>query len=548
MNIQSNSQSSAQRIVLSPASRLRALLATLAAAALLLNGCTVGPKYSRPSAAAPAAYKELTPADYKTTDGWKVAQPADTALKGQWWLLFNDPELNELEAKVDINNQNIAASFAAYTAARALVKQARSQYFPTVSVGPSITNQRSPILNTNAGSTGTGTGTGTTTVAPGAFTEYSLPFDATWVPDLWGRVRNQVRSQASAAQASEADLENVRLTAHAEVAVNYYTLRGQDELKQLLDDTVVAYQQSLELTRVLYQTGIDSDEAVAQAETQLETTQAAATNLGIARAQYEHAIALLVGEPPSTFSIPVAPLKSNVVAVPYGVPSQLLERRPDIAASERTVEQNNALVGVAYAAYYPTVTLSASAGLTSTSFTNWFTWPSRFWSVGPSATETIYDGGLRRATVLQYRAQYDESVANYRETVLTAFQQVEDNLASLRILSVEIQQQDTAVGSANRALTVATDRYKLGIDPYLNVITAQTTLLSNKQTAVNLRIQQMTSNVQLIEALGGGWDSSQLPSKHDTSTNSGGKIPAPPPSTNPPSAGPSSTPAASENH
>ena len=473
------------------------------------------------------------------TDGWKVAQPSDTALKGQWWLLFNDPELNELEAKVDINNQNIAASTAAYMAARALVKQARSQYYPTVSVGPGITNERQPVLST---------GNTSTPNVQSSFTEYTLPFDATWVPDLWGRVRNLVRSQASAAQASEADLENVRLTAHAEVAVNYYTLRGQDQLKQLLDDTVVAYQQSLDLTKVLYQTGIDSDEAVAQAETQLETTQAAATNLGIARAQYEHAIALLVGEPPSTFSIPVAPLKSNPVAVPYGVPSQLLERRPDIAASERTMEQNNALIGVATAAYYPTVTLGAGAGFSSTSFTNWFTWPSRFWSVGPSATETIYDGGLRRATVMQYRAQYDESVANYRETVLTAFQQVEDNLASLRILSVEIQQQDTAVGSADRALKVATDRYKLGIDPYLNVITAQTTLLSNKQTAVNLRIQQMTSNVQLIEALGGGWDSSQLPSKHDTSTNSGGKLPADPPSQNPPSAGPSSTQPAPENH
>jgi NodT family efflux transporter outer membrane factor (OMF) lipoprotein len=539
MNTKSNSQSSAQRIVVSRASGLRAGIATLAVAALLLNGCTVGPKYSRPSAAAPAAYKELTPADYKVTDGWKVAQPSDTALKGQWWLLFDDPELNALEEKVDINNQNIAASTAAYMAARALVKQARSQYYPTVSVGPGITNQRQPVLST---------GNTSTPNVQSSFTEYTLPFDATWVPDLWGRVRNQVRSQASAAQASEADLENVRLTAHAEVAVNYYTLRGQDQLKQLLDDTVVAYQQSLELTKVLYQTGIDSDEAVAQAETQLETTQAAATNLGIARAQFEHAIALLVGEPPSTFSIPVAPLKSNPVAVPFGVPSQLLERRPDIAATERTMEQNNALIGVATAAYYPTVTLGAGAGFSSTSFTNWFTWPSRFWSVGPSATETIYDGGLRRATVLQYRAQYDESVANYRETVLTAFQQVEDNLASLRILSVEIQQQDTAVGSANRALTVATDRYKLGIDPYLNVITAQTTLLSNKQTAVNLRIQQMTSNVQLIEALGGGWDSSQLPSKHDTSTNSGGNLPAPPPSQNPPAAGPSSTQPAPENH
>jgi NodT family efflux transporter outer membrane factor (OMF) lipoprotein len=484
------------------------------AVATLLNGCVVGPKYQRPDAVAPAAmpaaYKELTPADYNNTDGWKVAQPSDAALKGKWWQIFNDPELNALEEKVDISNQNIASSTAAYMAARALVKQARSQYFPTVSVGPGITNQRQPILST---------GNTSTPNVQSSFTEYTLPFDATWVPDLWGRVRNQVRANAAAAQASEADLENVRLTAHAEVAVDYYSLRGQDALKQLLDSTVVAYQQSLELTKVLYQTGIDSDEAVAEAETQLETTQAAATNLGILRAQYEHAIAMLIGQPASTFSIQQDPLKSNPVAIPFGVPSQLLERRPDIAANERLMEQANAQIGVATSAYYPTVTLSAGAGFTSTSFTNWFTWPSRFWSLGPAASETIYDGGLRRATVLQYRAQYDESVANYRETVLTAFQQVEDNLAALRILSVEIQQQDTAVGSADRALKIATDRYKLGIDPYLNVITAQTTLLSNKQTAVDLRIQQMTSSVQLVEALGGGWDASQLPSKKDVAAN-----------------------------
>ncbi len=489
-----------------------------AAIATLLTGCTVGPKYQRPSVDAPVAYKELTPADYKNTDGWKVAQPSDGVLKGKWWETFNDPELNALEEKVSISNQNVASSAAAYMAARALVKQARSQYFPTVSVGPAITNERQPILSTANTSTPN---------VQSSFTEYSLPFDASWVPDLWGKVRNQVRANASAAQASEADLENVRLTAQAEVAVDYYSLRGQDALKQLLDSTVIAYQESLNLTKVLYETGIDSDESVAQAETQLETTQAEATNLGILRAQYEHAIAMLVGQPPSTFSIPIEPLKSNPVPIPYGVPSQLLERRPDIAANERLMEQANAQIGVATAAYYPTVTLNAAAGFTTTSFTNWFTWPSRFWSLGPAASETIYDGGLRRATVMQYRAQYDEAVANYRQTVLTGFQQVEDNLAALRILSAEIQQQDTAVSSADRALTIATDRYKLGIDPYLNVITAQTTLLSNKQTAVNLRIQQMTSSVQLIEALGGGWDASQLPSKHDVASNNPPAAPVP---------------------
>jgi NodT family efflux transporter outer membrane factor (OMF) lipoprotein len=467
-------------------------------AALIFGGCTVGPKYQRPTAQAPAAYKELTPGDFSKTDGWKVAQPQDNVLHGNWWAMFNDPQLNALEAQVNISNQNVQSAMASYMAARALVKQARSQYFPTVSVGPAITGSRQGAAASLA-------------TTPGTSMFYSLPFDATWVPDLWGRVRNQVRANTASAQASAADLENIRLTAQAEVAVDYYELRGQDDLKQLLDSTVIAYQQSLDLTRVLYETGIDSDEAVAQAETQLETTQAQATNLGILRSQFEHAIAMLVGQPASTFSIPAEPLKSNPPAIPFGVPSQLLERRPDIAANERLMEQANAQIGVAYAAYYPTLTLSASIGLESKSFTSWFTWPSRFFSAGPSMSETIYDGGLRHATVLQFRAQYDETVANYRQTVLTAFQQVEDNLASLRILSVEIQQQDTAVTSAERNLKIATDRYKLGIDPYLNVITAQTTLLGNRQTDVDLRIQQMTSSVQLVEALGGGWDASQIP-------------------------------------
>ena len=293
---------------------------------------------------------------------------------------------------------------------------------------------------------------------------------------------------------------------------DYFQLRGQDALKELLDSTVIAYQQTLDLTKALYDTGIDSDEAVAQAETQLEATKAQDAALGIQRAQFEHAIAMLTGQPASTFSLPVQALKTNPPAIPFGVPSELLERRPDIAAAERLVAQANAQIGIARAAYFPTVTLSATAGLESTSFTQWFTWPSRFFSLGPAAAETLFDAGLRRATVLQYRAQYDETVANYRQAVLTAFQQVEDNLASLRILSVEIQHQDAAVKSAERDLALATDRYKLGIDPYLNVLTAQTSLLSNQEAAVNLRIQQMTASDGLIEALGGGWSTSQLPS------------------------------------
>jgi NodT family efflux transporter outer membrane factor (OMF) lipoprotein len=486
----------------------------------LLAGC-VGPKYHRPSVQTPEAYKELPPADLINTDGWKVAQPKDDALRGKWWEIFNEPELNALEEKVNVSNQTIASAAASFLAARAMVKEARSQYFPTVTTNPAITWQR-PSATVSSGGTGgsaasgsgsgTGTGTGTTSSAKGITTDYTLPFDATWQPDLFGRIRNTVRSAAYGAQASAADLENTRLTIQAGVAADYFQLRGQDALKQLLDSTVVAYQQSLDLTRALYETGIDSEEDVAQAETQLETTQAQDAALGIQRAEFEHAIAMLIGQPASTFSIPVEPLKTSPPAIPFGVPSQLLERRPDIAAAERLVAQANAQIGIARAAYFPTVTLNATAGFESTSISNWFTWPSRFFAAGPAAAETLFDAGLRRATVMQFRAQYDETVANYRQAVLTAFQQVEDNLASLRILSVEIQDQDAAVKSAERTLALATDRYKLGLDPYLNVITAQTALLSNQEAMVNLRIQQMTASGGLIQALGGGWDASQLPS------------------------------------
>jgi NodT family efflux transporter outer membrane factor (OMF) lipoprotein len=478
----------------------------LAVTSCLLAGCTVGPKYRTPTAETPAAYKELTPADYKNTEGWKVAQPKDDALRGKWWEIFNDTQLNALEEKVNVSNQNIAAAVASFFAARALVKEARSQLFPRVTTNPAITVQR-PSATLSSGKPGGSTSTSTST-----FADYTLPFDATWEPDLFGRLRNTIKSAAYGAQASAADLENIRLTAQADVAVDYFQLRGQDALKQLLDSTVAAYQKSLDLTRALYETGIGTDEAVAEAETQLEATQAQDVALGVQRAQFEHAIAMLTGQPASTFSIPIEPLSSSLPAIPFGVPSQLLERRPDIAVAERLVAQANAQIGIARAAYFPTVTLSAAAGLESTSIASWFTWPSRFFSVGPAAAETIFDAGLRRATMEQFRAQYDETVANYRQTVLTAFQQVEDNLASLRILSVEIQYQDTAVKSAGKSLAIAKDRYSLGIDPYLNVLTAQTTLLSNQQTAVNLRIQQMTASGGLIEALGGGWDASQIPS------------------------------------
>jgi NodT family efflux transporter outer membrane factor (OMF) lipoprotein len=464
----------------------------------LLAGCIIGPKYRRPSVQTPTAYKELTTADFKNTEGWKKAQPKDNELRGTWWEIFNDPQLSALEEKVDISNQNIAASVASFFAARALVKEARSQLFPTVTTTPSITRQRTP--STLSGTAGRSSSQALT------FTDYTLPFDASWQPDLFGRIRNTIRSAAYAAQASEADVENVRLTIQTDLASDYFQLRGQDALKKLLDATVVAYQQSLDLTRALYDTGIDSSEAVELARTQLEATQAQDDALGIQRAQLEHAIALLIGQPASTFSIPAQPLASAPPAIPFGVPSELLERRPDIAAAERLVAQANAQVGIAQAAYFPAVTLSATGGFESLSASTWLTWPARFFSIGPAAAETIFDAGLRRATVEQFKAQYDQAVANYREAVLTAFQQVEDNLASLRILSQEIRHQDEAVESAERTLAIAEDLYKLGIDSYLNVVTAQVSLLSNQQTAIGLRIQQMTASVGLIGALGGGWD------------------------------------------
>ena len=351
-----------------------------------------------------------------------------------------------------------------------------------------------------------------------SYTDYSLPFDASWEPDLWGRVRNGVRANVFAAQASAADLQNVRLSEQAELAADYYELRAQDSLKEVFDSTVTAYQETLDVTRSLYRAGLATDEAVAQAEAQLKAAQAQDTNLGILRAQYEHAIAVLTGQPPSSFSLPAQSLRANPPAIPVGLPSELLERRPDIAAAERGVAQANSQIGVARAAYFPQILLSASGGFGASSIASWLTWPSRFWSVGPSLAETIFDAGLRRATVQQYRATYDETVANYRQTVLIAFQQVEDNLASLRILSQDIQEQDAAVEAARRSLEEVTARYKSGIDPYLNVISAQTILLNDQQTAVNFRMQQMVAAIQLIKALGGGWDAAQIPSPRELGT------------------------------
>jgi NodT family efflux transporter outer membrane factor (OMF) lipoprotein len=467
----------------------------------LFKSCDKAPKYAKPSVATPAAYKEIPPDFFKETKDWKFAKPSDAAIRGKWWEMFNDTQLNGLEEQLNTANQNIALADANFRAARALVKESRSQYFPTVTTSPSI------IASRQSSATRSNFSAGRVNV------NYTLPFDATWEPDFWGRIRNTVAASASEAQASAADLQNVRLSVEAELAFDYYQLRALDAEKRLLDTTIQAYQEQLELTRVRFQTGIVSDEDVAQAETQLKTTQAQATDLGIARAQFEHAIAVLTGQPASTFSLPNAPLNAQPPAVPVGLPSQLLERRPDIAAAERRVAEANAEIGVTKAAFYPSLTLGATGGLESTSIASWFTWPARFFSLGPTLTQTLFDKGRRRAATEVAFAQYDATVASYRQAVLTSFQEVEDNLAALRILTRELEEQNDAVASAQRALSVSTERYKSGIDSYLNVITAQTTLLNNQRTAVNLQMQQMTASVELVKALGGGWNASELPTQ-----------------------------------
>ena len=476
---------------------------------LMLSACVVGPKYHAPTPQAPAAYKE-SPTQFKEDQGWTVAQPADAKLRGKWWEIFNDPELNALEEQLDINNQNIKLYFENFMEARAVVREARSQYFPTLSVAPSVNHSR-PSANLGAGAVAGAGATTTTTATPVQSTVYSLPLEASWEPDLWGKVRNTVREAQYAAQVSAADLENERLTEQASLAQYFFEIRGQDKLQQIFDETVKADEKSLELTRSLYDSGIDDQISVVEAETTLKSAQAGATNVGIARAQYEHAIAVLLGKVASNFSIPPKPMTVVPPPIPIGIPSELLERRPDIAAAERTMAEANATIGIAYAAYYPDLTLTGEAGFESSIFSKWLSWPSRFWSVGASLPETIFDAGLRRATVQQYVATYNADLANYRQTVLSAFQQVEDGLAEVRILSKEIQQEQEAVDAAQTFLKLEQGRYDTGIDPYIDVLVAQTTVLAYQQTLNGLQVQQMTYAVALIESLGGGWDRSQLP-------------------------------------
>ncbi|HTD61266.1 MAG TPA: efflux transporter outer membrane subunit [Gemmatimonadaceae bacterium] len=464
---------------------------SVVAALLMVSGCNLAPHYEVPATPAPEGYKE-------TAGVWQVAEPQDSVIKGKWWEMFNEPELDSLENRLNINNQNIAQAFQSFMAARAEVREARAGYFPTVSTSPTYTR---------SGGEGS-VATGTHSTAPTNL--YSLPLDASWAPDLFDRVRNTVRAAQYAAQVSAADLENERLAEQASLAELYFQLRGQDALQDLFNRTIDADRQNLDLTKNLYQNGIDSQEAVDQADVTLRNTEATAVGIATNRAIYEHAIATLIGTPASSFAMPVRMLNTQPPPIPVGVPSQLLQRRPDIAASERTIAQANALIGVQKAAFFPSVSLTGSVGVQSSILSKLFTLPALIWSLGASASELLFDGGQRSATVAQFRAQYEGDVAAYRQTVLTAFQQVEDGVSTLRITSDQLIQQDSAVAAAQRFVNVATTRYKTGLDPYLNVITAETTLLGDQQTDVTLRVSEMVAAVQLIQALGGGWDVSRL--------------------------------------
>jgi NodT family efflux transporter outer membrane factor (OMF) lipoprotein len=470
---------------------------------LLSTACMVGPKYQRPAAPVSPAFKEPPP------EGWKEAQPSDGIIRGKWWEIYNDPNLNALEEQVNISNQNILSAEAQYREARDAVRIARSGLFPTITGSASIVNSKTSgtLVNNN----------GRAAFVPGTRTDYNLPLSLSYQADLWGSIRRTVRQSAETAQASAAQLENARLTFHAELALDYFQLRGTDSAKDLLDTTVKSYQQFLELTQNRQKSGIASGADVAQAQTQLDSARAQLIDLDVARSQFEHAIAILIGKPPSELSIARGPLKSEPPPVPIGVPSTLLERRPDIAQAERQMAAANEQIGIARAAFFPALTLSATAGLESSSIVNWFTWPSRFWSVGPQMAETLFDAGKRRAQSAQAQAAFDVTVADYRQVVLTGFQQVEDNLSTLRVLSEEALAEQSAVKAAEDALQISTYQYKAGTVSYLQVITLQVIALQDEKTAVDILTRRMEASVSLVQALGGGWDASRLPSIADVS-------------------------------
>ncbi|MBW8877905.1 MAG: efflux transporter outer membrane subunit [Acidobacteria bacterium] len=467
----------------------------------LAAACTVGPNYKTPPVEVPAAFKEQPPPGVKPGD-WKPAQPQDAARRGKWWEVFGDPQLNALEEQVAVANQTLAQAEAQFRGARAAVAEARAALFPTVTAGASVTTSRG---STGRSATGTAGTSGTATI-------YQVPIDVSYEFDVWGRVRRQIEANVANAQASAADIEAVRLSLEAELAVDYFQLHGLDQQRQLLDTAITGYQKTLQINVNRHDQGVASGADVAQAETQLETTRAQAIDLGVARAELEHAIAILTGKPPADLTIAAAPLGVKPPAIPVELPAELLERRPDIAAAERRVAAANAQIGVATAAYYPSLGLTASGGFASSTLSNLFSLPNRFWSIGPSLLATVFDAGRRRAVTAQAQAAYEAEVAAYRESVLTAFQNVEDNLSSLRILSDEATQQSAAVAAAERSLTLAQNRYNGGITSYLEVITAENAALANERTAVDLAVRRLIASVNLVKALGGGWSTSELPS------------------------------------
>jgi NodT family efflux transporter outer membrane factor (OMF) lipoprotein len=462
----------------------------------LLVGCAVGPNYHRPDTVAAAQFKEA--------GEWRPAAPRDEIVRGRWWELYGDPVLNDLEGRVNVSNQTLRAVEAQFRQAQAVARQARASFFPSLDLGVSATRSKS--------------GTGTTTVVQGStaiaggreVTSRRATVNASWEPDVWGRVRRSVENGQANVSASAADLEAQRLSIQAELAQDYFLLRVADQQVQLFEDTAKAYERNLEITRNRYAVGVAGRVDVVQAEAQLRSTQSQLVDERITRAQLEHAIALLVGETPSTFNIDHATLQATLPSVPVAIPAELLERRPDIAAAERRVKAANASIGVATAAFFPSITLSGTFGYQSTSAADWFTAPSRFWSLGPALAQTLFDGGLRRAQRQQAVASYDQTVANYRETTLAAFQEVEDNLVALRLLEEESQLLNDALKSARETVTLTINQYKAGTVSYLNVVTVQATALADERAAVTLLGRQFTSNVALIRALGGGWTGEEL--------------------------------------
>ena len=453
---------------------------------MVISGCSIGPDYKRPDASVPSSFKELK--------GWRQALPRDQEIRTKWWETFGDPILNTLAEQVNVSNQSIALAESQYRQAQALVQLTRANYFPTVNAGAAYTR------SLPAGGGGTYS----------AVDQHQVSLNAAWEVDLWGRVRRQVEASTATAEASFADLQAMRLSMQTELALNYFQLRILDAQKKNLEEAVAAYGKALELTQNRYKAGVAAKADVAAAKTQLESAQAQAIDVGIQRAQLEHAIALLTGKPPADFSLPRVTFVAPQIKIPVGIPSDLLERRPDIASAERKMAAANAQIGVAKAAYYPTLSLSGSMGYASKELASLFTSPSFFWALGPTAlAATVFDGGARKAQTEQAVAAYDGTIAFYRQTVLAGFQEVEDNLVALRILDEEAQVQEQAVKSAQESATLTTNQYKAGIVSYLNVVTAQTIALTNERAAISISGQRLNAAVLLVKALGGGWSAPQ---------------------------------------